>query len=335
MVWPMAVAVAVVLPASWLVTWLVLRRLRHDGILDRPNERSSHVVPTPRGGGLAIVATALPAWAAIALAGYTGRAPLAAAAAAGILAAVSFLDDRRGLSPATRLFAQAFCVAIGLVVLPGAGRVFQGWLPPTLDLLASGFLFLWFVNLFNFMDGIDGIASTEAASVGGGIAVVAALHPVEIGLGPGLLGISVAASSLGFLWWNWEPARLFMGDVGSVPLGFVLGWLLLSLAAAGFWAPALILPLYFLTDATWTLLKRLARGAKIWQAHREHFYQRAVQMGRGHAAVVRHVLAADLLLIALAAVATGGAAWLSLGLAVATVGALLTDLSRSARSSAP
>src|SRR5262249_57296728 len=99
----------------------------------------------------------------------------------------------------------------------------------------------------------------------------------------------------------------FRGDVGSVPVGSLLGWLLLALAAAGFWAPALILPLYFLADASWTLLRRLARGDKIWQAHREHFYQYAVQAGRSHAAVVCRVLLADLALVALAAVAAGGA----------------------------
>jgi len=332
---PLAIAAAIVLPASWLATWAVLQRLRRRGILDRPNERSSHAVPTPRGGGIAIVSTVLPAWAVIALAHYTGREPLIAAAAAGILASVSWLDDRQGLSPGTRLLVQVVCVAIGLAALPGAGLVFQGWLPPQLDLVASGVLLLWFVNLFNFMDGIDGIAGSEAACIGGGIALLSALHPTEIGMGAGLLGTTIAAAALGFLWWNWQPARLFMGDVGSVPVGFLLGWLLLALAAAGFWAPAFILPLYFLADASWTLLRRLARGDKIWQAHREHFYQYAVQAGRSHAAVVRRVLLADLALVALAAVAAGGAVRTAIVLAAATVAVLLADLSRHRKPAAP
>ncbi len=205
--------------------------------------------------------------------------------------------------------------------------MFQGWLPPWLDLLAAGFTWLWFINLFNFMDGIDGIAGTESVSIGVGIAFLAVLHLAANGLGVGLLGITIAASALGFLWWNWQPARLFMGDVGSVPLGYLLGWLLLTLAAAGLWAPALILPLYYLADASWTLTRRLLRGAKVWQAHREHFYQRAVQTGRSHASVVRRVFLADIVLVALALWAASGALWPALGLAAVTVAVLLVDLS--------
>jgi UDP-N-acetylmuramyl pentapeptide phosphotransferase/UDP-N-acetylglucosamine-1-phosphate transferase len=331
--WSLAVAFLIVAPASWAAPAIVLRLLRRGAIHDQPNERSSHVRPTPRGGGLAIMAIALPAWAVVALAGYTDRRPLVAAAAAGILAAISWLDDRYGLSPGARLAAQALCVAVGLAALPGAGTVFQGLLPPWLDLLLCGIALLWFVNLFNFMDGIDGIAGSEAACVGGGIALLAALHPGEIGLGAGLLGLTVAAASLGFLLWNWQPAKLFMGDVGSVPLGYLLGWLLLALAAAGFWAPALILPLYFLADASWTLLHRLWRGDKIWRAHREHFYQRAVRAGRSHAAVVCRVVAADLVLVALAAWAAAGPVVPALVLAAAAVGLLLADLSRPGKPS--
>ena len=333
--WPLAIAFLIVLPATGAATFLVLQALRRNAILDRPNERSSHVIPTPRGGGLALMATLLPGWVVIALAGDADRMTIVAAAAAGILAAVSWLDDRGGLSPVVRLLVQGLCVAGGLAALPGAGTVFQGWLPRGLDLLATGFVWLWFINLFNFMDGIDGIAGTESACLGGGVALLAVLHLPAVGLGTGLLGITVAAASLGFLGWNWQPAKLFMGDVGSVPLGYLLGWLLLVLAADGFWAPALILPLYFLADASWTLLRRLLRGATIWQAHREHFYQRAVQAGRSHAAVVRRVLLADLVLIACATWAGSGAVWPALALSAATVAVLLGDLSRPVKAAAP
>src|SRR6202034_2619980 len=105
---------------------------------------------------------------------------------------------------------------------------------------------------------------------------------------------AIAAAALGFLVWNWAPARIFMGDVGSIPLGYALGYLLLEIARRGWWKAALILPLYFLADATLTLLRRLARGERVWQAHREHFYQRAVQRGLGHAAVVTRVIHADI-----------------------------------------
>ncbi|MCC7166133.1 MAG: hypothetical protein IT565_01035, partial [Rhodospirillales bacterium] len=131
----------------------------------------------------------------------------------------------------------------------------------------------------------------------------------------------------GFLVWNWAPARIFLGDVGSVPLGYLLGWLLLLLAARGWWAAALILPGAYLADATLTLLKRIARREKIWQAHRSHFYQRAVQQGLGHGAVALRFLIANLLLIGLAVLSLGEPL-LALGLAAIVVAALLVHLAR-------
>ncbi|MDH3702467.1 MAG: glycosyl transferase, partial [Alphaproteobacteria bacterium] len=131
-----------------------------------------------------------------------------------------------------------------------------------------------------------------------------------------------AMAALGFLRFNWHPARIFLGDVGSVPLGYLLGWLLLQAAAAGYWAPALILPLYYLADATITLLRRAARREKVWQAHREHFYQRAVQNGRSHARVSLAVLAANVVLAALALVAVAQPV-IALAAAATTVALLL------------
>ena len=172
-------------------------------------------------------------------------------------------DDRSSLPVLVRLAAQFGAVAIGLVFLPGAGRVFQGLLPPALDLVVTGLLWVWFVNLFNFMDGIDGITASETVTIGLGVALIALVAASDYGVRRRvLLGLSIraAAAALGFLAWNWHPAKLFLGDVGSIPLGFLLGWLLLGLAGTGSWAPALILPLYYLVDATLTLLYRLVRG---------------------------------------------------------------------------
>src|SRR5882724_3673988 len=259
--------------------------LRRRAVLDRPNERSSHAVPTPRGGGIALIGAVLVVWLGLIVTGRIERTLLVIAAAALALAIVSWIDDLRGLSPALRLGAQVAAVAAWMGTLP-PGAVFQGWLPPALDMAASGLLWLWFVNLFNFMDGIDGIAGSEAVAIGAALvlfASVGATRDPDLAL----LAASVAAASLGFLAWNWSPARIFMGDVGSVPLGYLLGFLMLGVASGGAWKIALILPLYFLADATLTLLRRLIRGEKVWQAHREHFYQRAVQQGLSHAAVVR------------------------------------------------
>jgi UDP-N-acetylmuramyl pentapeptide phosphotransferase/UDP-N-acetylglucosamine-1-phosphate transferase len=296
----------------------VLRRR----VLDQPNERSSHTVPTPRGGGIAVIGAVLAVWIGVTVSGSLPPMLLLVAAAAFGLAAVSWLDDLRGLSPVGRLVAQLAAVAFGMQVLP-SHTVFQGWLPPILDDAAVALLWLWFVNLFNFMDGIDGIAASEAAAIGLGLALIVPISATV------WLAAAIAAASVGFLVWNWAPARIFLGDVGSVPLGFVLGFLLLDAAARGAWLPALILPAYFLADSTLTLLRRLGRGERVWEAHREHFYQRAVQAGLGHATVVRRVILADLLLIGCAWAAAQGWRVAALVVAAVVVIVLLADLARA------
>jgi UDP-N-acetylmuramyl pentapeptide phosphotransferase/UDP-N-acetylglucosamine-1-phosphate transferase len=211
-----------------------------------------------------------------------------------------------------------------------AGPVFQGWLPPELDIVVAALLWVWFVNLFNFMDGIDGLAGSEAAAIAAGLFLFAW---VGVGQDPALAALSatVALAALGFLVWNWAPARVFLGDAGSVPLGYLLGFLLLDAAARGWWKLALILPLYFLADATITLLRRLLRGERVWQAHREHFYQRAVQGGLGHAAATARVILANLLLIGCAWAAENRAGIAGLAAAAIVVLLLLADLAGAAR----
>src|SRR5258706_2665682 len=153
---PLAAMFVTALVLSWLATGAVLRQLRRRAIVDWPNERSSHAIPTPRGGGIGILAALLPAWCGIVLFGYGDTSSLVVATAVLVLAAVSWRDDVGGLSPAFRLLAQVLAVIAGLAFLPGAGSLFQDLLPAWLDRAASAFLWLWFVNAFNFMDGIDG-----------------------------------------------------------------------------------------------------------------------------------------------------------------------------------
>ena len=250
-----------------VLTGLVRAVLLRRGILDRPNERSSHARAVPRGGGIAVVGVLLAAWLALWLwdicRGCGALFWVALAAALG-LAAVSWLDDLRGgLSVLLRLFAQIAAVGAGIASLPGDALVFQGAVPALVDHALAAAAWLWFVNLFNFMDGIDGISGAEGASLGLGAFLLALLGLAPAGLGP--LGLALAGVSLGFLLWNWDPAKIFLGDVGSVPLGYLAGWLLLALAAAGAWQAALLLPAYYLADATFTLFRRLLRGRRIWE----------------------------------------------------------------------
>ncbi|MCH7935560.1 MAG: glycosyltransferase family 4 protein [Proteobacteria bacterium] len=316
-----AVVVVIVFVASFVGTGLILRLLKSRAILDHPNERSSHVTPTPKGGGIAVVAAVLAGWVGISWDTPAAAISLSVAAAALALAALSWLDDLKGLSPLWRLLGQGVAVAFVLSSTPSVKPFFGGLLPGALDGLAAGLLWLWFINLFNFMDGIDGLAGVETAALGLGIALVAA----AAGMSPAFViyGLALLAGALGFLWWNWHPARIFLGDVGSVPLGFLIGWLLLVLAKNGHWQAALILPLYFLADATITLVRRALRGEKVWRAHREHFYQQAVRRGLSHADVVRHVLVLNLVLVLLSVAAAWGWGWVSLIGAVIAVSWLL------------
>jgi UDP-N-acetylmuramyl pentapeptide phosphotransferase/UDP-N-acetylglucosamine-1-phosphate transferase len=309
-----------------LLTGPVRARLIHFGVYDAPNARSSHSQLKPRGGGIAVLAVVLPGWLAAAWGlGEVGAAVALVALTAG-LAGLSLIDDVRGLPPVVRFPAQIAAVGLGLWALDLA-PVFQGWLPGWLDLAFAALAWLWFVNLYNFMDGIDGITGVETLTIGLGLGLVG----LVAGLGPtsalGVVPWLLAGAAAGFLIWNWAPSKVFLGDVGSVPLGFLLGALLLQAAAAGQWAPALILPAYYLVDATVTLLRRAARGEKVWRAHREHAYQRAVQAGLSHGAVALRIAAVNGVLLVCAIWAVYHM-WPATVLGLAAAGALWGHLAR-------
>ena len=316
------------LVGAWAATGAITRWLAGRAILDHPNARSAHDRPTPRGGGIGLLAGLAVGWLGIAvlLPGRDAGAPVGVLFAALMLACASFIDDLRGLPVAIRLLVQVVGVALGIASIGGGELVFQGLLPEHLDRLATGCAWLWFVNLFNFMDGIDGISGVEAGTIGLGVGLIAWFTGSFATVG---LGLTLAAAALGFLVWNWHPAKVFLGDVGSVPLGLLVGWLVIRLALDGAWAAAVILPAYYWVDASLTLLRRLARGEAVWRPHREHFYQRALALGFTHADVARQVLAANLVLIALAWLSLQ-TPWLALALAVLPVARLLVRFGRSA-----
>lgn len=322
--WPAAGAAAV---ATALGTRKVLAYLRHRQILDLPNERSSHTLPTPRGGGLATT----PAMAVLLMASgwlYSGIEGVALGAGALVLMALSWWDDRHGLPVLPRFAAHGVMIALFLALIPADRLVLQGILPFWLDRAATLVAWLWFVNLYNFMDGIDGITGVETASLGLGLVLVGALTGA-LDLLP--YGGIAAATGAAFLLFNWHPAKLFLGDSGSIPFGFVLGGLLVMLAGHGHLAAALILPAYYVADATITLTRRALNGEKVWQAHRKHFYQRAVQGGRRHDQVTRAIAGGNLLLVGCAVLAVSGHAWVAIAGGVAVTAGLLALLQRWSR----
>jgi UDP-N-acetylmuramyl pentapeptide phosphotransferase/UDP-N-acetylglucosamine-1-phosphate transferase len=237
---------------------------------DIPNERSLHTRPTPRVGGWGIVPVSV-----VGMLAGTPALWLAAVLAAA-LAAVSQIDDRRGLPARVRFGAHVLAVALLIVLNPAP--------VPWWALCGVGFLMVWLVNLYNFMDGSDGLAGGMALIGFGGYAVAALSGPVPQ-IDVGIASATIAGAAAGFLLFNFHPARVFLGDSGSIPLGFLAG-------ALGYWGwlrgtwpvwfPALVFS-PFIVDASVTLARRLARGEKFWQAHREHYYQRMVQSGIGHA----------------------------------------------------
>jgi UDP-N-acetylmuramyl pentapeptide phosphotransferase/UDP-N-acetylglucosamine-1-phosphate transferase len=294
---------------SFGVLWWLLRSGRADIALDRPNERSLHTQPIPRVGGLGIMAGTMPA---LVLAGLSWNLALPVAG----LAALSFLDDRRGLPIALRFGAHFAAALVFLLTSPGLGG---GW---ELPLFALGVV--WMTNLYNFMDGSDGLAGGMAVA-GFGACSVAALLAGDHALT--LAGGAVVAAALGFLWFNFHPARVFMGDAGSIPLGFLAGAIGLLGWARGVWplwfGPVVFGP--FIADASVTLLRRALRGERFWQAHRTHYYQRVVQMGFGHrrTALAAYVLMALSAGVALAVMHADAA---TQGLAVAGLGVVYVAL---------
>lgn len=328
--WLIALAIAV---ASGLLVFALMRPLigwlQRRAVLDIPNDRSSHTDATPRGGGVAVTAGILfgcIVWSVLDFSDFFVLVLLGMAA----LALVSWLDDRRGGLPVgLRFGVQMLAVGAVLVLLPDFATVTQGAVPLWLERVVLFLAWLWFTNLFNFMDGINGITGVEMVTVGAGSVLVAAWQHPDLANAPGLV---VAAAALGFLPWNWGRAKVFLGDVGSVPVGYLLGLLLLLLALSGAWAAALILPMYYWVDATYTLLRRGLRGEKVWQAHRSHFYQQGARKLGSHAAVALRIAALNLLLVGLAVASTYSwqAALVATGLAIAATAIACRHFAESA-----
>jgi UDP-N-acetylmuramyl pentapeptide phosphotransferase/UDP-N-acetylglucosamine-1-phosphate transferase len=263
--------------------------------LAKPNARSSHRTPTPQGGGIAVVAATLGA-VGVALAIFSLGAlsdlnlPKVVAAVL-VMTCLGAFDDLRELPAGLRLILQAVVIAAVIYTLPDQLRVVPllPWWLERLLLLVGG---LWFVNLVNFMDGIDWMTVAEVIPLTATLTVLGiagALPPYGT-----VLALALGGAMIGFAYFNRPTARVFLGDVGSLPIGLILGWLLLLIAGGGHLVAAIVMPLYYLADSTITLFRRLVRREPFWEAHRSHFYQRATDKGFTTMAVVVRVFAVNI-----------------------------------------
>jgi len=282
---------------AWLMTAALRRYALSRSLLDIPNARSSHTLPTPRGGGLSFVIVFLVALSSLGWGGDVAPSALASLlGAGGLVALIGFMDDHGHIAARWRLLGHFAAAGWGLFCIGGLPplTVFGMPLAPVWLSAIIGLLYLvWLLNLYNFMDGIDGIASIEAICVclGGSLLYWLTGHAQEA-----LLPFLLAATVAGFLVWNFPPARIFMGDAGSGFLGIVLG--LLALLAGWvnpllFWGWLILLGV-FVVDATFTLGRRLLRGEKVYEAHRSHAYQYASRRHASHRRVTLAVAAINL-----------------------------------------
>jgi UDP-N-acetylmuramyl pentapeptide phosphotransferase/UDP-N-acetylglucosamine-1-phosphate transferase len=294
-----AMVVAAMLSACmvWAIRPLLLRHA-----LAKPTPRSSHAVPTPQGAGIAvIIATLLVAGAFIASVGWLGADVPMVFGATAFIALVGVTDDIRTIPVIPRLILQGLSVGIVLYAASGELHIIPDcplWIERVVLFLAG----LWFVNLVNFMDGIDWMTVAEVVPVTAALVLLGALG--DLTPSTMIVAAALGGATVGFAPFNRPVAKIFLGDVGSLPIGLLLGWCLLELAYRQHLTATLLLPLYYLADATVTLLRRLAKREKVWAAHRSHFYQRATDNGFSVLHVVGEVFALNLGLAALAIAST-------------------------------
>ncbi len=286
--------------------------------LARPNARSAHSVPTPQGGGIAVLgALVVAAWLGAAALGVEGPTALGFGPGSGfavdlsdwsrlwmvlgaavLMGVVGTIDDLRSLPPLPRLALQLIAMGIAVSALPDSARVLP-WIPLVVERLLLVVGGAWFINLTNFMDGMDWLTVVETLPVTGALSLFwffGALSPPA-----GLVAVGLFGAMLGFAPFNKPVARLFLGDVGSLAIGLVMAFCLFDLATHGGLAAAVILPLYYIADSGITLIWRMRRRDRVWEAHRHHFYQVAVARGLTVNQVLARVLVTNLALACFAA----------------------------------
>lgn len=284
------------LSLSFVLSYFAIKLLKKHSILDIPIERSSHRVAVPRGGGIAIMLTFIIMLFVCGLVSteWNFTELIYAIFIAGF---VSFVDDLKGLSPLTRSIFHIIAIIILMKALPVKVNLYW-WIFFVVGLYA-------FMNFYNFMDGIDGSATVGAIHIGFSTFIIALIDkkgfiPKEVSI----IALIMVGASCSFLLFNWSPAKMFLGDVGSITLGLVCGWLMINLFLCGYMSSAVIIPLYYMADSSITILIRLFNGKKIWLPHSEHFFQKAVKKGYPHSFITGQIIIINSILFGIALLGT-------------------------------
>jgi UDP-N-acetylmuramyl pentapeptide phosphotransferase/UDP-N-acetylglucosamine-1-phosphate transferase len=275
------------------------------GIVDVPSHRRAHDKITPRGGGIGLVLIYCIIFPVFEYA-YSGAfiytekiMPIFVP-----IALISFWDDVYQVSIPLRLFIHCLCACLAVMWLIHPFSLFHNELPKYLDLIISTFAFVAFLNIYNFLDGIDGISASESIHLSCTILILCALRSDLIpNVGFIIVTVTILLGwSIGFIVFNWQPAKIFLGDAGSISLGFLYGLCLILIATAGdrLFASAAIASLYYIADGGLTIMIRFVNGEKIWEPHLKHFFQKAVKNGKSHAEVVRKIIICNFILMLLA-----------------------------------
>ncbi|MFT6408404.1 MAG: Fuc2NAc and GlcNAc transferase [Arenicella sp.] len=315
-----ALLFSLVVTLSWFAVRWLIGRLIANNIVDLPNHRTSHQGAIPRGGGLVIIASLL---VALIVAAVTSGRPALFAGLAFIVfawASLSWWDDRADLTPKFRLIVQLLICSLTVSAFGWVSQLLGielSWFGPILSIIGL----LWMANLYNFMDGLDGLAASQSIVASISLAFWFFMHQ---DMPMALVCVVVAASSYAFMLWNWSPAKIFMGDVGSIGLGgffgtlFIIGSTRHGLSIVSFFGLFGV----FIADSTATILMRARRGEKIWLPHRQHFYQRLANAGYAHSKIA---LASLILMLICSVIATLGVMyrdmlWLSLVAIILSLG---------------
>lgn len=290
---------------SFLLCGYLIQTFNKKEILAHPNARSSHKSPTPIGGGLAILSGFLLGCIALAPT-YTGPASnlIILFFSLSVIAIVSFLDDVKEVSVSFRLAIHILSSAFAAYIILKNGSILLNYLPYWCEFCFITLFIAGFINLFNFMDGIDGMTSMETIFLG--LSVTICFYLTGMPNKYIYLSLLLTVCTIGFSKHNWHPAKIFIGDVGSVSIGFIFAILLCTWAAAGYQLEAMILPMYYFADAGVVLLLRIINKESFWLPHNKHFFQIAVRAGATHAEIVLKVLKRNLILFVLCLVSIYG-----------------------------